>query len=542
MRATRTGLLALAAFLAPGPIASPGETPSEILFSDVTAKAGLVEPLAGLLGHGGAFGDFDGDGRVDLFVGGFCDRPNAEYAPAAGPVPNRLFRNLGDGRFELSRQPPVETFGRASGAVFADLDNDGDLDLYVANNAKERPGRGEEPQRSAQILHSKLYRNDHGTFVEVPDAGGACPDSLHTARNVGVIDFDGDGLLDLFVVEDRFIHGGDGPRCILFRNKGSLVFEDANRVAGIPDDLFGLGFAAADLNDDSRPDFFVPHSNRLFLSRAGGGFREAVELRETFAWQPLDGEDWPCGACFGDLNRDGRMDLVLSIHHAPARNRVYLNEGVRDGVPRFRDVTAEAGLGDPVPVRCPHVEIQDFDNDGWPDIYFSAAWVDGDRVTPLVYRHQGIRDGIPRFVPPRPVRPPMVYFPAGPTGDFDGDGRLDLFLVNWFAGNRCRLLRNESPPRNWLDVRVTGTKMNRMGIGARVSLYSVLTQARQRLELLDLLGGQEVQIGYGYASGQEAVCHFGLGDRTEAQLLLSLPGRTSIRKVAANQRVTLSDE
>src|SRR5262245_42962846 len=107
-----------------------------ITFTDVTKQAGLYEPLAGIMGHGGAWGDFDGDGKIDLFIGGFCDRPNSEYKPAAGPVPNRLFRNLGNGRFELVKQSAVETYGRASGAVFADLDNNGTLELYVANNAK----------------------------------------------------------------------------------------------------------------------------------------------------------------------------------------------------------------------------------------------------------------------------------------------------------------------------------------------------------------------------------------------------------------------
>ncbi len=65
-----------------------------IVFSDVTRQAGLLEPLAGIMGHGGAWGDFDGDGHIDLYVGGFCDRPDSEYRPAKGPVPNRLFRNL----------------------------------------------------------------------------------------------------------------------------------------------------------------------------------------------------------------------------------------------------------------------------------------------------------------------------------------------------------------------------------------------------------------------------------------------------------------
>src|SRR6185436_17226322 len=119
-----------------------------IVFNDVTESAGLVAPLAGLMGHGGAWGDFDGDGKIDLFVGGFCDRPNAEYAPAPGPVPNRLFRNGGN-RFEMIKDARIETLGRTSGAVFADLDNNGTLELYVANNAKQSAGnRDAEPQRS----------------------------------------------------------------------------------------------------------------------------------------------------------------------------------------------------------------------------------------------------------------------------------------------------------------------------------------------------------------------------------------------------------
>ena len=509
-----------------------------IVFRDVTAKAGLRKPLAGIMGHGGAWGDFDGDGRIDLYVGGFCDRPNREYQPATGPVPNQLFRNLGKGRFELVKQPAVEFHGRTSGAVFADLDNNGTLELYVANNARPQSRRTDEPQRSAQTRHSQLFRNDKGKFIDISAASGACPPGLLSARNIGVLDYDGDGLLDLLVIEDLFVGRGRKPRSVLLRNKGNLRFEDVTRAAGLPEDIYGLGLAVADLNGDGRPDFFVGHSNRLFLSQPKGKYREAVELRKVLNWKPLDREDWPCGAAFGDLNRDGRLDLVVSVHGVKARNKIFLNMGMKNGIPQFVDVTQAAGLGDIVPVKCPHVEIQDFDNDGWPDIYVSAAWLDADgKVTPLVYRNLGLRDGLPRFVPPRAIKAPMVYYPAGPSGDYDGDGRIDLFLINWFQGNHCRLLHNESPPRHWLDVQVVGKKMNRMGIGAQVRVFRAGSKAD------GLLGYQEVSTGYGYASGQPARCHFGLGDTTRVDVEVTLPNGRRLRRsaVKVDQRLVVEE-
>src|SRR5262245_51147585 len=168
-----------------------------IRFADVTKEAGLYEPLAGIMGHGGAWGDFDGDGLVDLYVGGFCDRPDSEYKPAKGPVPNRLFKNLGNGKFAQVKMPSVEFYGRTSGAVFADLDNDGWLELYVANNTKGKSGKAQEPQRSAQLRFAQLFKNMKGEFVDISEACGACPKTMRTARNIGVFDYDGDGLLDL---------------------------------------------------------------------------------------------------------------------------------------------------------------------------------------------------------------------------------------------------------------------------------------------------------------------------------------------------------
>ena len=331
-------LLCLLLVLASGPL---GGWEEEIRFTDVTNQAGLRTPLEGMMAHAAAWGDIDGDGDADLFVGGFADRPHSEYLPARGPVSNRLFRNLSNGRFEQVASPAVELHGRTSDAVFVDLDNDGMLDLYVANNTRSSSRLAPGVQRDAQLRRSVLFRNDRGTFVDVSAASGGCLTAAGTARSVGVLDYDGDGGLDLLVLEDRF---GSAPRSRLCRNVGALRFTDVTSEVGLPTDLFGLGLAIADLNDDGRPDIFVSHSNRLFMSTGDGRYVEPTRPKTVLAWKPVDSEDWPAGAVFADLNRDGRADLVVGIHHERASNRVYLNEGLERGVPVFRDVSAEAGL------------------------------------------------------------------------------------------------------------------------------------------------------------------------------------------------------
>jgi hypothetical protein len=539
--------------------AAPAAEPP-FAFKDVGDDAGLFPHVAKIAGHGVVWGDVDGDGWADLYVGTFGDHPY-------GSKSNLFFRNT-KGKFRLDDDKSLQVVGRANGGVLADFDNDGDLDLYVTNHAikAKQPHYGEP---------NHLFRNDGGgKFTDVSKESAACPEGI-AARSACTLDYDGDGLLDLLVGE-CFFQGGQS-RSRLYRNVGKLKFENVTAAAGLPEKLTGFGVAAADVNGDGWPDLLAGgrhHGNRLFVNDGRGRFREVPKSHADFPFTYTTGDDTACGVCFGDVNRDGRQDIVIGSHFdhpwlvGGVAVRLYLNRGVSDGFPKFEDITDRAGLV-PLPMKSPHVEVQDFDNDGWPDIYTSIVKFAADgRPHPVIFRNLGIDGGLPKFregalavndFPTEEDRKlpgsgpffekmrrdrKIVYTAPGPSCDFDRDGRLDLFLANWWVDERSLLLKNETKSGNWLQVLVAPPAsdkqpVNRQGIGAVVRIYA----AGKLGDASALLCAKEIAVGYGYASGQEAIAHFGLATLERCDLEVELPhgrGTLTRKDVAANQRLSVT--
>lgn len=525
------------------------QSPSPFSFQEVTRKVGLETDLRTSLNHAVAWGDYDGDGRLDLFLGNFADRLGQPHDGRNG-----LYRQTKQGTFERVSLPVVERFARCSGAVFADLDDDGDLDLYVSSNTLPH-SRAKDNAGLAQKEPSRLFRNDgDGKFVDISETCGACPPDLFRTRDIGVLDYDGDGKLDLFLTQDPLLQRDKVPaRSRLFRNLGGLKFRDVTAAVGLPDDLWALGVVVGDLNGDRRPDIFAAGSNRLFVSTPGGKFQEAVELRKVFEHIPTDrGEDIVSGAALGDIDNDGDLDLLTGPHFPKARIKVYLNEGIDRGVPRFRDATADLGI--PVlPNKAPSMDVGDFDNDGLPDLYWSCWFADGEKRWPFLCRGLGKKNGLPRFeIPqtdhtksdvrknlPQPGSLGMVYYVDGPAVDFDADGRLDFFVGIWPVEG-SRVFRNTTPAGHWLQVRVEGKKMNRQGIGAQVRLY----ESGKAGDPKALLGFREISLNVGYSSSRPAVAHFGLGKRKQCDVEVVFPTRDQPlvqRNVAVDRFLTIRE-
>jgi len=465
-------------------------TPGEILFEDVTEEMGLVEPLVGMYGHSAAFGDVNGDDYPDLAVGTFADREAEAYQVrgANGPNPDQLLLS----QPELTPEAGWSTeLGRTSGAVFADLDGDGDQDLLIIRHA----GRSAESETP-----SRLYENIDGTLQ--PHSEVLPPD--FRGRTPAVADYDGDGLLDIYVSEDNSGETGG----LLLRNAGSLEFEDVTEGSGL-EGILALSAAAGDLNGDGLPDLAT--STAVFLNQGDFDFVDVTP--DDYAAIPIGEEDDAAGVALGDLNRDGFTDIVIGQHYRAAVEfdsevpvRVFLNTGGES--PQFEDVTGSAGLT-PLPTLAPHVEVADIDNDSWPDIVTSASAGDGETVA--VYRNLGspdlafeISSGLGSD----------QYWVGAPVVDVDRDGRLDVFAVEWEPALPSIMFHNTGESGHWLEVSIGGPGR---GVGTVVEIST---------DDSIVIGRQEISAGGGYASGHLPVAHFGLGAETAVEVKIVAPDDT----------------
>jgi hypothetical protein len=415
-------------------------------FTDVTSGSGLDVPLYGM---GGAAADYDNDGLVDVFI------------TAVGG--NRLFHNEGHGRFtDVTRRAGLADAGFSTSALWFDYDSDGKLDLFVARYVDwsidtdlyctlDGKAKSYCTPESYKGQSASLYRNrGDGTFADVTRAAGLF-DPTSKALGVAMLDFDGDGRMDLFVANDTQPNK-------LYRNRGNGTFVDVAVAAGV-------AFSEAG------------------VARAGMGVDAA------------------------DYDGSGRPSLVIA-NFSNEMMALYHNEGAA----LFIDDAAAAGIGRPSLLTLGFAcFFFDVDLDGRPDIFVANGHVADDinrvqsRITYAQAPHLFRNAGSGRFeaitaAVGAALGEPMVGRGAA-YADVDNDGDLDL-LVTANHG-RARLLRNDGGNRHHaLRVKLVGTTSNRDGIGARVDI--ALGAGRTQWQL--------VKTGSSYCSQSELPLTFGLGD------------------------------
>jgi hypothetical protein len=434
-------------------------------FEDVSKRSGLD---AAAWGNGVCAGDYDGDGRLDLYVTNWG--------------PNFLFRNRGDGTFaEAAAAAGVAASGWSTGCAFLDADADGDLDLYVARYVATT---------WADVVGAKrTLRWRNGPEIMVGPAG--LP-----------------GEADLF-----------------FENLGGGRFTEAAAAHGLTDAGRGYGFGvvATDYDDDGHVDLFVANdSTPNFLYRnTGGGRFESVGLVSGVAVNAEARAQAGMGADAGDYDGDGRTDLVLTAF-AHDTNTLYRN---LDGT-TFEDASVSAGLAARTFERMGWgVAFLDADLDGVLDLFFANGHIFADIEShpslgeTYAQKSQLLLGGGPQFRDVSSAAGGGLQVPRVSrglaVGDLDDDGDLDLVLSN--VDDSPSLLENrQHTGRHWVAFRLESREGNRFGIGAKVTV-----EAGQRRQF------REVRSGGSYLSQRDLRAFFGLGDHgAPVDVRVRMPGGT----------------
>jgi hypothetical protein len=480
------------------------------VFGGIDTKKYIIETT----GTGVAIIDYDNDGWPDIFI---VNGTTLDGFPKGNAPSNHLYRNNHDGTFtDVTVKAGLAATGWGQGACAGDYDNDGWEDLYVTYYGKNR-----------------LYHNDHGVFSEVGEKSGTAGSGKSWGTGCAFIDYDRDGLLDLVVANyvdfdvSTAPAPGDRASCvwkgvpvmcgprglpsssnILYHNLGGGKFQDVTTKAHIDKTPghYSLGVATFDYDDDGWPDIYIACDSTasiLYHNNRDGTFTD-VAVGAGAAYNEDGREQAGMGVTIGDYNGDGKLD-IFKTNFSDDTSTLYRNNG--DGT--FDDVTFSAGLGLQTKYLGWGTNFLDFDNDGWPDLIL----VNGHVYPEVDKQHLGSsyeeprilyhNDGTGKFVDISNEAGSGITTPHSSrgvaVGDLWNDGRISAVASNMNA--RPSLLVNQVRSSNhWIGIRTVGTKSNRDGIGARITV-----KAGTRT-LVD-----EVRSGASYASNNDRRVHFGLG-------------------------------
>ena len=514
-----------------------------VVSGDPLEKRFLIESIGGGL----AVIDYNNDGWMDLYItnGGTIETTRSGQG---SKYPGALYRNNHDGTFtDVTLPAGVANRYWGKGALAFDFNNDGWQDLYLVNYGP-----------------NILYRNNgDGTFTDVTAKAGVGDPRWSAAA--AAADYDRDGNLDLLVVnyldydinhlpvEGKFcsyrgIPVACGPRGLkgagdsLYHNNGDGTFTDVSEQAGVSDKegYYGLAAAWGDFDNDGYPDLYVANDttpNYLYRNNGNGTFTE-IGAKAGVAYSEDGREQAGMGVDFEDYNNDGLLDLVVT-NFSDDYNTLYRNTG--KGF--FVDVSTSSGIAeDSYRDLSWGTGFFDFNNDGFKDLFVANGHIfpQVDRYGfKISYRQQNklyLNNGREGFVSVTGLAGPalqaMKSYRGAVFADFNNDGAIDVAVVA--LDDRPSLLMNRGVPGNhWILIKLVGTKSNRFGVGARVTVVTEgVTQTR------------ELKAGGSFASCNDPRAHFGVGKSTVIQeLLVRWPSGkvTTVKQAPVDQVLTIRE-